>query len=114
MEITLKRIIDDSILAFKGWEFETEEDVYVEEYGDTRNLFRLEYDKIEKEYRGIFVANYDEYCIHEDASSDFPDYNAIIEEIQKQEASMTVAERMELNCTYYFLEYVVQEMEEEG
>lgn len=113
MNITLKRIIDDDVLSFKGWEFETEEEVFVEEYQDTRDLFRLEYNKIEKKYNGIFVASHDEYCIHENATDDFEDYHAIIEEIEKLEASMTIAERMEMNCTLDFLRYAIEEMEEE-
>jgi hypothetical protein len=113
MKIILKRVIDHETLSFKGWEFLTEEEIYVEEYGDTRDLFRLEFSKPHNEY-SIMVANYDEYCVHEDATEDFPDIEVVIKEIKNQE-SVYIKEGTisEIDSTYHYLEYIREEEEED-
>ncbi|WP_437834343.1 hypothetical protein ACQRXC_28990 (plasmid) [Niallia taxi] len=100
-EIKLERIIDDSILSFKGWEFETKEAIYIAESDMEVDLFRLEYNKTNRSYR-IFVANHEEYCIHEDVTYLF-NLVQIINQCKKQETADID------NQIKYYLEYVLSE-----
>lgn len=87
---------------FTGFEFSTSEGIYVEEYGDERNLFR--FDKFEDGTMCVSIANSEEYCIHEDASSLF-DFDALNKMCFEQIDNLH-------NHTVEFLEYCEEEFGE--
>lgn len=80
-----------------GYEFETKDDVYVEEADSEFSLFRLEK---HGENVCIMVANWDEYCIHEDVTHLF-DVDSILALCESQENLD--------DHTEYFLEYCEEE-----
>jgi hypothetical protein len=51
---------------FVGYEFQTKDEVYVDEAGSEFRLFRLEV--FHNGDVSILVANWEEYCIHEDVT----------------------------------------------
>jgi hypothetical protein len=63
---------------FIGVEFELKDDVFVEEADDIFSLFRIEH--YTNGEVAVSVANWDEYCIHEDATNLF-DVQDLCEEL---------------------------------
>lgn len=107
--IKLTAIIDNHILSFKGWEFETEEPIFVTLYGDNTDHFRLEYNKLTRKY-DILVAGFDEWCVHEDATTDF-DLGYIVAQCMQQEETHPEPEK--LNSIVEYLQYVISDIEED-
>lgn len=103
--IILKGVIDSHLLSFKAWEFETMDDILVSESGETEDLFRLEFDKLNEKHL-ILVSSHNEWCVHEDATVDF-DLNYIVKQCTQLE--LTCDNIAELNVTHEFLEYVLEE-----
>lgn len=80
-----------------GYEFETKDYVYVEEAESEFSLFRLEK---HGNSVGIMVANWDEYCIHEDVTHLF-DVESIL--------AMCEAEKDLSDHTQFYLDYCEEE-----
>ena len=106
MEIKVKYKIDEHILSFKAYEFETMEDVYVEETEETSSVFRLEIEKSTGEM-SILVASRDEHYVYEDVSEAF-DIQTILAICEAKEKTGEL-----IDITAEFLRSCADELEEE-
>lgn len=74
----LRLIIDHAELDFIGYEFEVKEEIFIEEYGDTQWLFRMDISKETNEI-SVYCAYSEDYDIMEDATGCFDTAKLLID-----------------------------------
>lgn len=100
-DIYVRYKLDSSELSFIGYKFDTVEDVFVEEMGDTADYFRLEIDKVTNE-KAIYVAGFDEWCVHDEVTHLFDVkkiYAACLEQGKNPKPNQEIPE-----CSAYYME----------
>ncbi|MFS0783317.1 hypothetical protein [Bacillus sp. 1P06AnD] len=95
---SLNFIIDHEKIDFIGYEFEVEEEVYIEEFGDTQWLFRMNIYKETNEIT-VYCAYSQDYDLMEDATDCF-DLEKLQEDIKKWTEKHEVSNHGDLYVAY--------------
>jgi len=96
----------DAFIRYGNWvryEFTTKEDVYVEEMGDSTDIFGIEIS--DDGDASVLVVGSDSYAVHEDVTHLF-DVDRIIDDCKKVDSN-------EIDHTEFYVDWLKQEEEEE-